>query len=335
MPGLNQHPILFGTLAGSLALSQPFSAYLDVDVQKQNEILTDSETLTFGMHNEAVSVLQKKMKTLELFKGEVDGDFGVITEHYVKKFQLKYNLNQTGRANKETIYKLIEVEQQHYLEPLQSIQEEKIDIGMYSEDVKSIQKALHYFGYYDGGIDGIYGPMTKTAAKRFQEDHKIPVKTELDKQFVEHLQATRTAQQNAVVHTVQHTPKKQTVKSSVPVESGSLISIAKSYLGTPYVWGGESPSGFDCSGFLQYVFKKKGYHLPRTVTDLWNATVSVNSPSVGDIVFFETYKPGPSHAGIYLGNGSFIHAGNSGVTISHMSTSYWDQRYLGAKRVAQ
>ncbi|MRG88310.1 C40 family peptidase [Salinibacillus xinjiangensis] len=333
MPGINKHPVLFGTLASSLVLTQPFSAYVDADVQEQNEVLTNSETLTYGTHNEAVSVLQKKMKNLDMFKGETDGKFGVITEHYVKKFQAKYNLNETGRANKETIYKLIEKEREHHLEPLKNLEEESIDIGMYSEDVKRIQSALHYFGYYDAGIDGIYGPLTKEAAKKFQEDHDIPVKTELDRQFVQALEKNRTEEQTAIVQTVKKTPKKETVKETAPIASSNVIEVARSYLGSPYVWGGESPSGFDCSGYLQFVFSQTGVQLPRTVSDIWNATAPVEKPSVGDLVFFETYKPGPSHAGIYLGNNTFIHAGNNGVEISDMGISYWQQRYLGAKRV--
>ncbi|GAA0480710.1 hypothetical protein GCM10008986_01620 [Salinibacillus aidingensis] len=332
MPGMSQHPVLFGTLATSFAISQPLSFVLDVNIQEQNKVLSESKTLTYGTHNEAVSVLQKKLKNINMFKGEEDGKFGVMTEHYVKKFQAKYQLNVNGRANKETIYKLIQKEREHYLEPLKNLEEETIDVGMYSEDVKKIQSALHYFGYYQGKIDGIYGPLTKEAAKAFQEDHKIPVKTKLDKQFVQQLEQTKTPDQDAIVHTVQKTPDTKTVKVSV---SGDVIQIAKSYLGAPYRWGGESPSGFDCSGYLQFVFSQVGVQLPRTVSDIWNATTPVQKPSVGDLVFYETYKPGPSHAGIYLGNGSFIHAGNNGVEISNMSGSYWQQRYLGAKRVSQ
>lgn len=112
-----------------------------------------------------------------------------------------------------------------------------------------------------------------------------------------------------------------------------LIKEAKKHIGVPYTWGGNSPSsGFDCSGFLKYVFNQIGVSIPRTVETIWQATTSVSSPQPGDIVFFETYKKGPSHAGIYLGNNQFIHAGTStGVTIADMSSSYWKPKYLGAK----
>lgn len=112
----------------------------------------------------------------------------------------------------------------------------------------------------------------------------------------------------------------------------SLVAEAKKYIGVPYVWAGSTPSGFDCSGYLNYVYNRAGISIPRTVASIWDATKSVSSPRVGDLVFFETYKAGPSHAGIYLGNGQFIHAGSSrGVEISDMNNSYWKPRYLGAK----
>ncbi|MCP8616087.1 C40 family peptidase [Salirhabdus salicampi] len=332
MSGIGKHPVIFGTLATSLAFSQPFSVYLEIDIKQQNEKLKNAGTLSYGTHNEAVNILQRKLKKLHLYEGEINGKFDVITEHYVKQFQRKYLLNVTGRVNKETLQKITELEREFYLAPLSSLEETTVDMGYHSEDVKKIQMALHYFGYYQGEFDGIYGPLTKQAAELFQTEHDIPVKTELDKQFVEHMQSIEE-RNKAVVHTVKKIPDQNQVKHNVA--TSDIVSLAKSYLGTPYVWGGESPSGFDCSGYLQYVFKQKGYQIPRTVSDIWNATVPVNQPSVGDLVFFETYKPGPSHAGIYLGNGEFIHAGTSGVTVSHMSTSYWETRYLGAKRVVQ
>ncbi|ADU29178.1 LysM peptidoglycan-binding domain-containing protein [Evansella cellulosilytica] len=114
----------------------------------------------------------------------------------------------------------------------------------------------------------------------------------------------------------------------------ALIEEARKHIGVPYVWGGSTTRGFDCSGYLQYVFNTQGISIPRTVATIWNATTPVSTPRVGDIVFFETYTSGPSHAGIFIGNNQFIHAGSStGVTITSMNNSYWSQRYLGARSV--
>lgn len=116
----------------------------------------------------------------------------------------------------------------------------------------------------------------------------------------------------------------------------SLLNKARSYMGVPYVWGGSTPSGFDCSGYVQYVYGQVGINLPRTADIQFNEgrAVSFGGEAPGDMVFFETYAPGASHVGIYLGNGEFIHASSSGyVRVSSLEESYFKARYLGAKRV--
>ncbi|WP_078378868.1 cell wall-binding repeat-containing protein [Sutcliffiella halmapala] len=126
----------------------------------------------------------------------------------------------------------------------------------------------------------------------------------------------------------------ENVSNALVRDLTKLISTAKNYIGTPYVWGGTTPNGFDCSGYTQFVFKQYGIHLPRQTSDQWSAGKSISAPQVGDLVFFETYQAGPSHVGIYIGNNEFIHAGSTrGVEITSMSNSYWSPRYLGAKRV--
>ncbi|NSL51017.1 C40 family peptidase [Calidifontibacillus erzurumensis] len=124
------------------------------------------------------------------------------------------------------------------------------------------------------------------------------------------------------------------IKNDLPVPYDTIISHALSLIGTPYMWGGSTPNGFDCSGFIKYVFAKTGVYTPRTISEIWNYSSDVPNPSIGDLVFFETYKPGPSHAGIYLGNGNFIHAGSSsGVKISNLNSKYWKSKYIGSKRI--
>lgn len=130
---------------------------------------------------------------------------------------------------------------------------------------------------------------------------------------------------------------------TTPAEGSSngeaIVSIAKQYLGYPYIWGGSSPSGFDCSGFVQYVMKSSGYSVYRTATDqLANGSpVSRNELMPGDMVFFSnTYSTSSaSHVGIYVGDGQFIHSENSrtGVVISSLSESYYDSRYIAARRI--
>lgn len=117
-----------------------------------------------------------------------------------------------------------------------------------------------------------------------------------------------------------------------------LVKKAKEYVGVPYLYGGNSPSGFDCSGFLVYVFDQLGMDLPRTSADQYQQGTSVSKSNLqpGDLVFFKnTYKPGISHAGIYVGDNKFISStSSSGVQIVSLSNTYWGPRYAGAKRLS-
>ncbi|SFK24358.1 peptidoglycan endopeptidase LytE [Halobacillus dabanensis] len=135
-----------------------------------------------------------------------------------------------------------------------------------------------------------------------------------------------------------HTSTTNTSSSNSGFVDG-LIQEAKKHIGTPYRWAGTSPAGFDCSGFLQYVYAQEGVSIPRTVASIYAdsrmSSVSGSNRQVGDIVFFETYKPGASHAGIYVGDNQFIHTGSTnGVEISSLSSNYWSQRYIGTKRLS-
>ena len=125
-----------------------------------------------------------------------------------------------------------------------------------------------------------------------------------------------------------------TTSTVTSTKASAVISTAKSFMGVPYVWGGTTPSGFDCSGYIQYVLGKNGISVPRTAAEQYKVGTSVSKSNLrtGDLVFFTTYKEGPSHLGFYLGEGKFIHASSSkGVTISSLSSDYYSSRYIGAK----
>ena len=120
----------------------------------------------------------------------------------------------------------------------------------------------------------------------------------------------------------------------------SLISVAQSLVGTPYVWGGESlqEGGFDCSGFTQYVFSQVGYNLNRISVDQATQGIFVSKANIqpGDLIFFSLAGDGRiSHVGLYLGNGKMIHSPKTGdfVKITDITTSYWQSRYTTARRI--
>ena len=117
-----------------------------------------------------------------------------------------------------------------------------------------------------------------------------------------------------------------------PTTHADAASIAARYLGVPYVWGGASPSGFDCSGLVMYVYAQLGVSLPHYTVSQWNATIPIPTSALapGDLVFFD----GLGHVGIYIGNGQFIHAPHTGTVVQIASLSgYWAAHLDGARRV--
>jgi peptidoglycan DL-endopeptidase CwlO len=148
-------------------------------------------------------------------------------------------------------------------------------------------------------------------------------------------EAERAQHAAAAVATANVGHVEDTYNPNVPApQYGSVVSIALQYLGVPYVWGGASPStGFDCSGFVMYVFAQIGVSLPHHAASQYNygTPVSRDQLAPGDLVFFD----GLGHVGIYIGNGQFIHAPHTGdvVKISSLSEGWYTATYYGARRL--
>lgn len=125
-------------------------------------------------------------------------------------------------------------------------------------------------------------------------------------------------------------------------DARAVIATAHRYLGLPYLWGGTTGYGFDCSGLTQFAFRVNGWRLPRDADMQYGVGTPVDDRGdllPGDLVFFTTYKPGPSHVGIYMGGGRFIHSGSRGVAINSLDpgdpeySSYLSARFLGGRRI--
>ncbi|MFJ8512185.1 C40 family peptidase [Lysinibacillus xylanilyticus] len=126
------------------------------------------------------------------------------------------------------------------------------------------------------------------------------------------------------------------VSTTKPKPTTNLVQIAKRQLGVKYKFGGNKPStGFDCSGYVTYVFNNAGISTARkSAAGFYNTAKKVKSPQVGDLVFFSnTYKAGISHVGIYLGNNQMISASDSGVSIANINSSYWKKHFTGYGRI--
>lgn len=136
---------------------------------------------------------------------------------------------------------------------------------------------------------------------------------------------------------VNPSPTKPPEPAKPPVDAAQaekVVAIATSMLGVPYLWGGSTPAGFDCSGFIYYVYQQAGIPIQRTNSKGMDArSYYLDAPQVGDLVFFaNTYTSGISHLGIYIGNNQFIHAGSKGITITSLNDSYWKKHFDSYKR---
>jgi cell wall-associated NlpC family hydrolase len=166
-------------------------------------------------------------------------------------------------------------------------------------------------------------------------------------QTVEAIKAVNNLSSDALsVGQVLNIPGENVISSVIPPSSAPLSGtttgaglrpIAERYLGVTYVFGGTTPNGLDCSGLVYLVYQELGVQLPRTSRLQYQVGAEVAREDLreGDLVFFDTTGQGVSHVGIYLNDGDFINAAsNPGrVMISNLSESYWDKRYLGARRV--
>lgn len=128
-------------------------------------------------------------------------------------------------------------------------------------------------------------------------------------------------------------------KAGISPEIQSILNLADSFQGVPYVWGGTTPNGFDCSGFVQYVYAKNGYSLTRTTYTQWDndgTFVSKSDLKPGDLVYFGSGSS-PNHVGMYVGDGMMIHAPHTGDVVKYTSidSDYYTRNYLGAKRIIQ
>ena len=192
-------------------------------------------------------------------------------------------------------------------------------VGDQGEEIAEIQGKLVLLGY-DVIADGDFGPATADAVKDFQKSHGIKADGLIGP-------ATYSALLGREMPDITH---------GANYIARRIVSSSMDYIGVPYLFGGTTPSAFDCSGYVQYVFANAGISLPRTADVQYEVGTPVSTTELvaGDLVFFSTYTYGASHVGIYIGDGNFIHASSSrGVTIDSLSSSYYSSRYIGSRRV--
>ncbi|UJF34705.1 C40 family peptidase [Paenibacillus hexagrammi] len=186
-------------------------------------------------------------------------------------------------------------------------------IGTSSSSVTLLQQNLKTLGYFTyPTATGYFGTITEASVKAYQTAYGLPITGIADS-------TTQTS--------IAHALTKKT-----------MMEDAMNYLHVPYLWGGTTPQGFDCSGFVYYLFKTNGVSTTRTTSSaLYGQGISISKTKLmpGDLVFFSIAQTGVvDHVGFYLGNNQFISATRSaGIYPQNMDSSYWGPRYVGAKRV--
>ena len=209
----------------------------------------------------------------------------------------------------------------------------------------SFNSKVKITGEIDGWYRIDYNDQVGYVSQKYVSDTKLPeppARGGYDRTTAsseENTVATQEAVQENQVEAETEQEQEEESIASASSEGNDVVEFAKKYLGYKYVAGGSSPStGFDCSGFTTYVFRNFGVSLNRSSKDqIKNGTaVSKSNLQPGDIVIFKNQgKTAIGHVGIYIGNGNFIHAANKkeGVVITALSSSYYSQRYVGARRV--
>ncbi|MDF2564983.1 MAG: hypothetical protein K0Q53_1378 [Massilibacillus sp.] len=192
-----------------------------------------------------------------------------------------------------------------------------IRMGDQGDEVTQLQSALTSLGY-SVAIDGDFGSATARAVKAFQESRGLEADGLVGAATYRALMGRELPE----------------VSRGGSYVARRIVQTSFQYVGVPYVFGGTTPSGFDCSGFVRYVYANAGISLPRAADEQFESGYAVSNLQPGDLVFFSTYTYGASHSGIYLGNGKFISAtSSSGVRIDNLYDGYWGSCYIGARRV--
>lgn len=309
-----------------------------VSESKQPVSTQPEKVLKLNSTGKEVKLLQEDLKLLGFFTFYKTTEFyGTITTEAVRKFQISQKLKVTGVADATTIDRIkkqTEIKKNPTTpappqttpspsapvpSPTDTIQ---LKFGSKGPEVIQLQTRLKNLGYFKYSmITDYFGTITEESVEKFQRANGLAVTGVVTTTMLNKMTEVEKKQGQQPVST----------RNQITI---SVIANASELMGIPYQWGGTTTKGFDCSGFIQYVFTKEGISLPRTTAQMWNSTTPVSQPEVGDLVFFETYTKGPSHLGIYIGNNQFVHSGSStGVTVSNLNLAYWQNIYLGAKRV--
>ena len=195
-----------------------------------------------------------------------------------------------------------------------------VKVGITGKTVSYLQQSLIILGYKPGPIDGIFGPKTNTAVRLFQKAKGLVVDGIVGNKTWAAIDKALKLLPNANINAL----------------GNKVVSYSKKFIGVPYVYGGTTPSGFDCSGFVQYIYAYNGAYqiqLPRTTYEQINVGKAISKSNLqpGDLVFFGI-ESSPNHVGIYIGSNQFIESSHTGANV-RISTLNTRTNYCAARRI--
>ena len=342
--------------AGPNTLKKLFGSEFDGYVkQVQNErngvssvSYNDTGKISFrlGDENKFVKKIQEKLEGKGHFNNALTQYYGDITKKAVIAFQKAKGLEQDGICGEQTLKALFGDGYSAFMNEVKGVSSERqyrpdtLCSGDEGSEVKKAQQELIRLGYMTSAATGFFGPITLTAVKQFQQTNGLTVDGLIGAQTKAKLFSS-SAKKKGTATAPNVSPSAPSTGNTI----SDLISYAQNFLGVPYVYGGNGPNSFDCSGFTTYVFKKYGVSLPRSAYDQGYGSYGTKITSVsglkkGDLVFFNTISDSDlsDHAGIYIGDGNFIHASSSEskgrkVMISTLSSGYYNRQFSWGRRV--
>ncbi|WP_112180932.1 C40 family peptidase [Paraliobacillus zengyii] len=296
------HQVTAGdTLSG---LAKQYHATVS-QIKQLNNLLSD--LIYTGQSLKMPRVSSNQIPTVQSNYTVVSGDTlsGIAKQYNISVAELKL----TNNLISDTIY----IGQQIQL-PMGGVDgiSSPPNLEQINTQLESVQANLKILGFYNGDVTGVDDTNTVRAITAFQQAYQLPITGKVNS-------STQQELENAVI--------KQ-----------DLVNDMSNYTGVPYVWGGTNPSGFDCSGFVYFMFNQHDVEMTRsTSSSLYHTgtSISKNNLQPGDLVFFAVNQPGTiSHVGFYTGENSFVSATSSkGIWEYDMDNAYWSNYYEGAKRV--
>ena len=309
-----------------------------------SEAALGDRALYQGVNHTDVRELQQSLRKLNFFTYKSNTTyFGSITKEAVKKFQKANGLavdGSFGPASARVLKGKTNTQAAPQAKPAPSSSSSLLSYkraltrGSRGNDVRDLQLALKKLGHYNIAVDSSFGPGTFNAVTSFQRAQRLSVDGSVGPATVRSINDVLSGKVAAGKPSAAAPNRSDSGKSTTI----NIVNTAKKFIGGRYVFGGSTPAGFDCSGFTQYVYNQMGINIPRATTSQASAgsRLSKSELQPGDLLIFSnTYKAGPSHAGIYLGNGQFVHAANpsKGIRLDSINSGYYNGKFSYGRRV--